>query len=102
MSFRAPPDVPYREHLRALHRRHPRRFVDWARRLDGEDHTLVGGEAETAILYDALCRVATSREYWIGEPLAEEALREAARRLAASERALHAITAGARRGAHGQ
>lgn len=96
--FRAPLRVPYREHLRTLHRRDPRPFADWARRADGEDFTLVGEAAETAILYDALCRVAISHGFWIGEPLAEEAVRDAERRLAASERALYANPADARKG----
>jgi hypothetical protein len=88
--FRPPLGVPYREHLRALHRRDPRLFADWARCADGEDLTLVGDAAETAILYDALCRVALRRGFRIGEPLAEGAVQEAERRLAASERALYA------------
>jgi hypothetical protein len=88
--FRPPLGSPYRAHLRALHRRDPRLFLDWARRADGEDYTLVGPAEETAILYDALCRVAIRRGFRIGEPLTEEALREAERRLATSERALYA------------
>jgi hypothetical protein len=100
--FRPPLGVPYREHLRALHRHDPRLFLAWARDADGRDYTLVGGPDETAILYDALCRVALRHGFRIGEPLAEEALRDAERRLAASDRALYANPSDARGGPAGR
>ena len=88
--FRPPLGVPYREHLRALHRRDPGLFADWALCAHQEDLTLVGEEAETAILFDALCRVALRQRLPDPEPSAEGAVQEAERRLAASEHALHA------------
>ena len=86
--FRPVLGVPYREYLRRLYRRQPRLFVRWARDAQHKDYTLVGDDAETAILYDALCRVALSKGFFIGEPLDEAVVRDAERRLTATERSL--------------
>ena len=88
--FRAPLGVAYRAHLRALHRRRLRLFLDWARLAAGDDLTLVGDPDETAVLYDALCRVALVNGFGIGDPLPETDLRDAEGRLAASDRSLYA------------
>src|SRR5262245_34187382 len=69
--FRAPYGVPYRAHLRALHRRRPRLFLRWAQLAVGEDLTLVGEPEETAVLYDALCRVALGHGFRIGDPIGD-------------------------------
>jgi hypothetical protein len=83
--FRPPVGQPYRAFLRSLHRRNAHLFVEWARQADGSDYTLVGDPAETIILYDALCRVAISHGFWIGEPVPEEVVQQAEHHLAAPE-----------------
>ena len=97
--FRAPLSVPYRAHLRALYRRRPRLFLRWAQLAVGEDLTLVGESDETAVLYDALCRVALGHGFRVGDALPEAAMRDAESRLAASDdRALYANPTDAARG----
>ena len=59
----------FREHLRRLYRQAPRLFTDGARDAAEKDITLVGDETETAVLYDALCRVARASGFDIGVPL---------------------------------
>ena len=59
----------YREYLRALYRRDPGLFMAWARDAARRDVTLMGDEELTAVLYDALCRVARSLALDIEEPL---------------------------------
>ena len=73
----APPDMAigadpqrYRDYLRALYRHDPGLFTGWVRDAARRDVTLLGDEWLTAVLYDALCRVARSLGLDIGAPLA--------------------------------
>jgi hypothetical protein len=73
----APPDAAtgadperYRDYLRALYRHDRGLFIAWARDAAGRDLTLLGDEWLSAVLYDALCRVARAIGLDIGAPLA--------------------------------
>ncbi len=58
-----------RDYLRQLYRRDAGLFMAWTRDAARRDVTPLGDEWLTAVLYDALCRVARSIGLHVGEPL---------------------------------
>jgi hypothetical protein len=59
----------YRQWLRELYGRRPQLFLDAARNARDRSYYLLGQEWMTAVLFDALCRVARAHGMDIGEPL---------------------------------